>query len=399
MPLSDFDAASFWPAIKQFVIDAGIEPISLGEGEAEVQGKIFAAMAAKGTPLSLGMEPGEIRRALAASIAGGGAPPWATGADSYFDFISETPSGLTDTHAQTIYADDNAGALSAFTANQIVKTNRGLQTVRTYTQYAANPTAPANQTTASLPIGTYTLWIEGPGSVTVAANTAVGAGFGAALDGTNVTFTISTAGTVNLTVAGAPTLVQLIDKSFVQPPIYSALSVTGNRQVFTSGLSLAAGVRGWASFFVRDPGYDFANLLRFYDTATSGNRFSLFHSSGTIVASLATATVAQGSVSLGPWQTGLTTIAFAAGPNFFTGRIVGQSNPTPDVVATFGDMDRMSLGGAGAAATSNTFLNTMASALWFGQPDASNFAEVFAKAQLAHSHLSVFSDEFSEEFT
>lgn len=77
MTISDFDGSRFWPAIKQFVIDMGVEPISLGEPEDEVWPKIFAAMAVNGTPLSFGMSEAEIKRTLNAALAQGGgvAPP------------------------------------------------------------------------------------------------------------------------------------------------------------------------------------------------------------------------------------------------------------------------------------------------------------------------------------
>jgi hypothetical protein len=71
MTISDFDGAAFWPAIKQFVIDAGVEPISLGEPEDEVWRKIFEADALYGSTLSLGMTPGELMRAASALVAAG----------------------------------------------------------------------------------------------------------------------------------------------------------------------------------------------------------------------------------------------------------------------------------------------------------------------------------------
>lgn len=71
MTISDFDGARFWPAIRVFVSDAGVEPISLGEPEDESWPKIFAAMAARGASLSLGQTQGEILRALQPAVAEG----------------------------------------------------------------------------------------------------------------------------------------------------------------------------------------------------------------------------------------------------------------------------------------------------------------------------------------
>lgn len=76
------------------------------------------------------------------------------------------------------------------------------------TNYALNSAAPATQTVASLAIGTYTLWQEGTGSVVATAGTAVGT-FGTASNGTPATLTITTAGTVVLTVSGTNTWLQL----------------------------------------------------------------------------------------------------------------------------------------------------------------------------------------------
>jgi len=79
MTISDFDGAQFWPAVKAFVIASGVEPISLGEPEDEIWRKIFAAMQLSGTPLSLGMTPGELMRQTYAIVTGGGDQSWRNG--------------------------------------------------------------------------------------------------------------------------------------------------------------------------------------------------------------------------------------------------------------------------------------------------------------------------------
>ena len=48
--------------------------------------------------------------------------------------------------------------------------------------------------------GNYTLWVTGTAAVTVAAGTATGTGFGQATDGSPVTFNLTGAGTVTLTL-------------------------------------------------------------------------------------------------------------------------------------------------------------------------------------------------------
>lgn len=76
------------------------------------------------------------------------------------------------------------------------------------TNYSLNSAVPATHTTGTVPIGTYTLWQEGTGSITATAGSAVGT-FGTASNGTPATITITTAGTVVLTASGTNTWVQL----------------------------------------------------------------------------------------------------------------------------------------------------------------------------------------------
>lgn len=94
MSLSDFDGAQFWPGIKQFVANAGVEPISVGEPEDEIWRKIFEAAAAVGSPLSLGMTPGELMRAAYAMSQGGG---W-----SYLDLGGSLFDALDAERADTL---------------------------------------------------------------------------------------------------------------------------------------------------------------------------------------------------------------------------------------------------------------------------------------------------------
>lgn len=77
------------------------------------------------------------------------------------------------------------------------------------TNLLLNSSAPATQTTASLAIGSYSLWVNGSGSATPSAATAIGNGFAAATQGNPSTFNITTAGTVTVTVAGALNRFQL----------------------------------------------------------------------------------------------------------------------------------------------------------------------------------------------
>jgi len=69
---------------------------------------------------------------------------------------------------------------------------------------------PATQN-INLGVGTFVCWIDGTGgdSITTAAGTAVGTGFGAATPGTPNVITITTGGTVSFTVAGTPVRAQV----------------------------------------------------------------------------------------------------------------------------------------------------------------------------------------------
>ena len=76
-------------------------------------------------------------------------------------------------------------------------------------QYLLNSGVPATQTTGSLGTGDYVLWQNGEGSSTLSAGTATISTTGAATDGSPLTFTVTGAGTVTITVAGVPDEFQL----------------------------------------------------------------------------------------------------------------------------------------------------------------------------------------------
>ena len=67
-------------------------------------------------------------------------PSWAIGSDLWEDFTQNFGSlpTPTDTHAQTIYAPNAAGVYTPFSANTLVRTDLGLQTVPTRTNTVRN---------------------------------------------------------------------------------------------------------------------------------------------------------------------------------------------------------------------------------------------------------------------
>ena len=81
-----------------------------------------------------------------------------------------------------------------------------------YTQFMVNPYGPPiNQTIANLPINKYSVTVPlSAGTATIAAGTAVGTGFGVASFGSPLTLDITTAGTVTVTLAGAPLAVNIV---------------------------------------------------------------------------------------------------------------------------------------------------------------------------------------------
>ena len=101
------------------------------------------------------------------------------------------------------------------------------------TNYFLNSDTPATQTTESLAEGTYTCWIDGTGSATVAANGATITGAGAAVDGTPVTFVVTVAGTVDVTIAGGPTRCQV--ENSVVPTSYIVTVATAVTRATESG--------------------------------------------------------------------------------------------------------------------------------------------------------------------
>jgi hypothetical protein len=101
-------------------------------------------------------------------------------------------------------------------ANNIPRTliGSGLIVEQASTNVLLHSTAPATQTTGSLGTGSWTLWINGTGSATSSAGTATGTGFGAATQGSPNTFSISSGGTVIVTVSGSLQAFQLENLSF-----------------------------------------------------------------------------------------------------------------------------------------------------------------------------------------
>lgn len=104
----------------------------------------------------------------------------------------------------------SGAAYNTFVANQArVTPGVGLLIEESRTNYLLNSTAPATQTTGTLPTSEYTLWVNGAGSAAVTAGTATITGGGTATNGSPNTFNVTVTGTVTITVTGLLNAFQL----------------------------------------------------------------------------------------------------------------------------------------------------------------------------------------------
>lgn len=162
----------------------------------------------------------QIGGALSAGFDGGisggsGTPSWVTpGAAVDMDFANGLYFGGTLANLLSISRASNATdllpssasgyAYNTFSSNVLsVSPTFGLLIFEARTNLLLNSNAPATQTTASLGVGTYTNWVNGPGSALVSGGTATITGAAPATNGSPNTFNVTVAGTVIDTVTGS----------------------------------------------------------------------------------------------------------------------------------------------------------------------------------------------------
>lgn len=143
---------------------------------------------------------------------------------------SRTSAAATD----LLYSSPIAATITNFAANTLrITPGKGLLIEEARTQFAPTPVAPApgTQTTASIPNGTnLSLWINGPGSATVAGGTgtiSTSQGF-VAVHGKPIGFAMTSTGTVTITIAGTVYALQLENSPNGNPPT-SFINATGTR--------------------------------------------------------------------------------------------------------------------------------------------------------------------------
>lgn len=125
----------------------------------------------------------------------------------WFDFYQgDRFGGLEFYDCTNVYVHDNRFLDSSVVANPGDKDRNAVLFYTNATNFFVNPNAPATQS-INLAVGTYIFSVQGSGSLTAAAGTAVGTGFAAATQAAPVNnLVITTAGTVTFTVTGSLTL-------------------------------------------------------------------------------------------------------------------------------------------------------------------------------------------------
>ena len=117
---------------------------------------------------------------------------------------------------------------------------KGITSLGAFSQYLTTPSTPANQTTASLGTGFYTLEMIGAGSVAISAGTATITGAGSATEGTPVIVEVTGAGTVNVVITGVCTRFQLYSGANSLYPIYIDSAATAASSSGTSSSAITA---------------------------------------------------------------------------------------------------------------------------------------------------------------
>lgn len=233
--------------------------------------------------------------------------------------------------------------------------------------YLLNSLAPATQTTGTLPIATFTLWVNCAASspacsATMSAGTGTGCGTGVATNGTTVNFTITVAGTCTVTVSGSLNAFQLEPLASGTPLIVttSAPAVRADN-VMAAGALLAAAksaAMSQVAQYIMPPTNTSSNqYVTAFSDGTANNRISTFNQTGSPSA------IAFRDVTAGVGTNPATITLLTAGASYKMGRSVRvgldqtalngvlqtSSAPTsvPAAAITMGNIGQAEAGGSG----------------------------------------------------
>lgn len=223
---------------------------------------------------------------------------------------------------------------------------------------------------------------------TAAANESINIGAGVS-DGSTYNLTIYPSASSGTVYAGTP---QLEAGAFASPTIVntgtSSATVNGNQQVVDLTGRLGSGVGGILQINQLESGSTLSRIVEFSDgTSNNGLRVYIAAPAG-FACEVTAGGVNQGVVggSTATQPAGMMTLAFAYSANFFTARVVGQADPTPDTVSTYpSGLSQLTILGRGFDAARNSYGQTRRLALRFGAQNASTFADLFAKATILNA--------------
>jgi len=163
------------------------------------------------------------------------------GLSGTIDVISRNPLTCTST-GPVYYIHPSTGELVTVPAGEPLNHPiLGITSLPAFSQFLATPLTPVNQTTASLGIGEYFLWLLGDGSVAVSANTATTTNTGSATEAIGINFQVTIAGTVDVVITGECTTFQIIDKAFsLSPFLNNSTGTIASRAGTVKAAGLAA---------------------------------------------------------------------------------------------------------------------------------------------------------------
>ena len=140
-----------------------------------------------------------------------------------------------------LYTDAPGSAYNTFAVNvPRISSARGFLLEDARNNWLLNSDAPATQSISGAGVATYCLWVIGTGTATSSAGTAIGSGFGVAIAGVPNVFSVTTSGSITITVSGQLNRFQLESGVGVPTSYISTTGVTASRQAEVGTLPLGA---------------------------------------------------------------------------------------------------------------------------------------------------------------